>query len=60
LANDANRSRFIAFWAYEQGEQTKAHTWLGKGQYCELDGGWRDAVEGLRAVAETPSDYRIN
>jgi hypothetical protein len=44
-------------WAYEQGEKSNAHTWLRKGDYRLLDGSWRVAMGGLRAVAETPADY---
>jgi len=57
LSHDVERSRFVAVWAYEQGEQSSAHTYLRKGDFPSLDGSWRDAMEGLRAVAETPSDY---
>lgn len=57
LVHDAKRSRFVAIWAYEQGEQSKAHTWLSRDNYTALDGSWRDAMEGQRAAAETPEDY---
>jgi len=57
LVHDAQRSRFVAAWAYEQGEQSKAHTWLRGNDYPTLDGSWRDAMGELRAVAETPADY---
>ena len=57
LVHDARRSRFVAVWAYEQGEKSGAHTWLRKGDYRMLDGSWHDAMGGLRAVAETPADY---
>jgi len=45
LAHDAKRSRFVAVWAYEQGQQSKAHTWLSGGNYPALDGSWRDVIE---------------
>lgn len=57
LVHDARRSRFVAVWAYEQGEKSRAHTWLRKGDYRMLDGSWHNAMGGLRAVAETPADY---
>ncbi len=55
--HDAMRSRFVAIWAYEQGEQSRAHTWLSKDNYPALDGSWRDAMEDQRAAAEIPEDY---
>ena len=60
LVHDARRSRFIATWAYEQGEKSKAHTWLSKGEYRLLDGSWRNAVGGFRKVAETPAGYDLD
>ena len=57
LAHDVERSRHVAFWAYEQGEQSRVHTYLGKGDYPSLDGSWREAMGGLRAVAEAPASY---
>jgi hypothetical protein len=57
LAHDVERSLFVAVWAYEQGEQSRAHTYLRKGDLPSLDGSWRDALVGLRAVAETPAEY---
>jgi len=57
LIHDVERSRFVAVWAYEQGEQSRAHTYLGKGDFPSLDGSWRVALVWLRAVAETPPDY---
>jgi len=57
LVHDARRSRFVAVWAYEQGEKSNAHTWVRKGDYRLLDGSWRNAMGGLRAVAESPADY---
>ncbi len=57
LVHDVERSRFVAVWAYEQGEQSRAHTYLRKGDFPSLDGSWRAAMEGLREVAELPPDY---
>jgi hypothetical protein len=57
LAHDVERSWFVAVWAYEQGEQSRAHTYLRKGDFPSLDGSWRGAMAGLRAVAETAPDY---
>jgi hypothetical protein len=41
----------------EQAEKSKAHTWLRKDDYPSLDGSWRVAMGGLRAVAEVPAGY---
>ena len=60
LVHDERRSRFVAVWAYEQGEKSNAHTWLRKGDYRLLDGSWRVAMGGLRAVAEVPADYDLD
>jgi len=57
LVHDVEPSWFVAVWSYEQGEQSRAHTYLKKGDFPSLDGSWRDAMAGLRAVAETPPDY---
>jgi hypothetical protein len=57
LVHDAARSRHVASWAYEQGELSKVHTYLRKGDYPSLDGSWREAMGGLRAVAEAPAGY---
>ena len=57
LVHDADRSRHVASWAYEQGELSKVHTYLGKGDYPSLDGSWREAMGGLRAVAEARAGY---
>ncbi len=57
LAHDVERSRQVAYWAYEQGERSRVHTYLRKGDYPSLDGSWRGAMGGLRAVAEMPADY---
>ena len=60
LVHDVGRSRFVAVWAYEQGEQSRAHTYLRKDDFPSLDGSWRDALAGLRAVAETHPDYKYD
>ncbi len=57
LAHDVQRSRHVATWAYEQGEQSSVHTYLRKDSYPLLDGSWRMAMGHLRAAAETPAGY---
>jgi 5-methylcytosine-specific restriction endonuclease McrA len=57
LVHDVDRSRNVASWAYEHGEQARVHTYLRKGDHPLLDGSWRAAMGGLQAVAETPADY---
>jgi len=46
LAHDLERSRQVAFWAYEQGEKSRVHTYLGKNKHPLLDGSWRAAIRG--------------
>lgn len=41
LSHDAERSRFVAVWSYEQGEQSRVHTYLKKDDYPTLDRSWR-------------------
>ena len=36
---------------------SRVHTYLRNGDFPALDGSWRDAMAGLRAVAEMPPDY---
>ena len=60
LPHDGDRSRAIAWWAYEQGETAGAHAWIDADRFVRLDGSWRAALGGgLRRVAEPPPpDYR--
>ncbi len=44
LPHDAERSRFVAIWSYEQGEQSRVHTYLKKNDYPALDKSWRSAL----------------
>jgi hypothetical protein len=44
LSHDAERSRFVAVWSYEQGEQSRVHTYLKRDDYPALDRGWRDVL----------------
>lgn len=60
LVYDADRSRHVAAWAYEQGELSRVHTYLRKNDYPLLDGSWRAAMGGLRAVAEVPAGYECD
>jgi hypothetical protein len=57
LPHDAERSRAIAWWAYEQGEAAGAHAWIDTDRFVRLDGSWRDVLGagGLRRVAEPRS-----
>jgi hypothetical protein len=64
LPHDGERSRAIAWWAYEQGEAAGAHAWIDADRFVRLDGGWRDVLGSgasagaLRLVAEPPPpDY---
>jgi hypothetical protein len=57
LPHDAERSRAIAWWAYEQGEAAGAHAWIDADRFVRLDFSWRDvlgAAGALRRVAEPP------
>jgi hypothetical protein len=61
LPHDGERSRAIAWWAYEQGEAAGAHAWIDADRFVRLDRSWRDVlgVGSLLRVAETPApDYR--
>lgn len=46
LPHDLDRSRQIAWWAYEQAERTGAHVWIRGGELALLDGVWRRALSG--------------
>ena len=66
LPHDGERSRSIAWWAYEQGEATGAHAWIDADRFVRLDGSWRDVLGpgpgagALRLVAEPPPpQYRL-
>jgi hypothetical protein len=59
------RSRAIAWWAYEQGEAAGAHAWIDAERFVRLDGSWRGVLDpgpgapALRLVAERPPpEYR--
>jgi hypothetical protein len=61
LPHDAERTRAVAWWAYEQGEAAGAHVWKQERRFEPLNGTWRDAFSGqqLAAVAEPcPPVYR--
>jgi hypothetical protein len=57
LPHDDERSRAIAWWAYEQGEAAGAHAWIDADRFARLGASWRDVLgpAGLRRVAEPPS-----
>jgi hypothetical protein len=60
LPHDTQRTRAVAWWAYDQGERAAAHAWIEKGRLVRLDGGWRSAWGGIRLaeVAERdPPEY---
>jgi 5-methylcytosine-specific restriction endonuclease McrA len=56
LPHDGDRSRAVAWWAYEQGEAAGAHAWIERDRFVRLDAGWREVLAGagLRRVAEPP------
>ena len=60
LPHDPERSRAIAWWAYEQGEAAGAHAWIDDERFVRLGSSWRDVLgAGLHRVAEsTPPQYR--
>jgi hypothetical protein len=63
LPHDGERSRAIAWWAYEQGEAAGAHAWIDADRFVRLSSSWRDVLGpgGLRRVAEPPPpDYSAN
>jgi hypothetical protein len=56
LPHDGERSRAVAWWAYEQGEAAGAHAWIDADRFVRLDRSWRDVLGagGLLQVAESP------
>lgn len=54
LPHDAERTRAVAWWAYEQGERVGAHAWVEGERVVRLDAGWRGVMRGveLARVAE--------
>jgi hypothetical protein len=56
LPHDGERSRAVAWWAYEQGEAAGAHAWIDADRFVRLDRSWRDVLGagGLLEVAEPP------
>ena len=44
LSHDVDRSRCVTSWALGQGEQSRVHTYLRKGDYPVLDGSWLAAL----------------
>ena len=60
LANDPERARAIAWWAYEQGEAAGAHAWIRDDEFSRLDAGWRQTLGDARLarVAEAEGEYR--
>ena len=60
LLHDEERTRAIAWWAYEQGEAAGAHAWVCDGELAQLDSSWRRVLGRpmLAKVAERePPDY---
>ena len=45
LPHDLIRSFAIARWAYAQGEETGAHTWMAGDQFLKLDERWRTVLQ---------------
>jgi hypothetical protein len=63
LPHDGERSRAVAWWAYEQGEAAGPHAWIDADRFVRLDGSWRGVLEpdpgALPLVAEPPPpEYR--
>jgi hypothetical protein len=54
LPHDSERSRAIAWWAYEQGEAAGAHAWIDADRFVRLDRSWRQVfgTDSLLQVAE--------
>jgi HNH endonuclease len=44
LPYDTERTRAIAWWAYEQGERAGAHAWIAGERFERLGPSWREAV----------------
>ena len=40
LSHDVDRSRCVTSWSFGQGERSRVHTYLRKGDYPVLDGSW--------------------
>lgn len=57
LMHDVERSRHIAWWAYEEGQRSNAQVWLGKDRILKLDDSWRMALSGLPRAAEEKAGY---
>lgn len=45
LPHDADRSRMIAVWAYEQAEASSSRVWLEKKKFSDLTNDWRRSLE---------------
>ena len=61
LPHDAERTRAIAWWAYDQGEAAGAHVWLAEERFERLDRRWRAVlgrVEMARVAEGCPPVYR--
>jgi hypothetical protein len=65
LPHDAERSRAVAWWAYDQGETAGAHAWIEADRLVPLDSSWRGALRPppaprpLLRVAEPPPSYDV-
>jgi hypothetical protein len=46
LPYDLERTRAVAWWAYEQGERAGAHAWIRANEFERLGGSWRDPLGG--------------
>jgi hypothetical protein len=59
LPHDLERTRAVAWWAYEQGERAGAHAWIVGDRFERLDASWRAARGGveLARVAEGRPSY---
>ncbi len=59
LPCDVDRTRAVAWWAYEQGERAGAHAWIRGDELERLSRAWRDALGARRlqhvAEPEPPS-----
>ena len=59
LPHDTERSRAVAWWAYEQGEAAGAHAWIDADRFVRLSSSWRDVLGSLPRVAEPPAEYPV-
>jgi hypothetical protein len=59
LAHDAERSEFVASWAYEQAERVGAHGWIGAGQFERINASWRNVMAPALAVAEGRPHFQL-